>query len=136
MEITVYKHLESGDVATIEDWKNDFEGMDVESWFGLEKENCNADDWIEGGKLEKIILTIDDEVYPTCRLFDNCFSNANNGEKYNAEYACDAVYDDDDGEQEEYKIYWQFEEIKGEEREIDQYDWESTKNIYKICRQD
>ena len=122
MEITVYKHLESGDVATIEDWKNDFYGMDVESWF-------------EGGKLEKIILTIDDEVYPTCRLFDNCFSNANNGEKYITEYACDAVYDDD-GEQEEYKIYWQFEEIKGEEREIDQYDWESTKNIYKICRQD
>ena len=40
-------HTWSGDVATVEDWRSDFEGMDVESWFGVEADACEGRDWLD-----------------------------------------------------------------------------------------
>jgi len=45
-KITHYMHTISGDVATEESWKADFDSMDVESWFGLPAEECEGRDWL------------------------------------------------------------------------------------------
>lgn len=37
---TYYMHTVSGDVGSFEDWKNDFDCMDIESWFGMPIEEC------------------------------------------------------------------------------------------------
>lgn len=50
----MYMHEISGHVASLEDWKSDFESMDVESWFGLPVEECEGLDWIKGGKLIEV----------------------------------------------------------------------------------
>jgi|SRR5690554_1327704 len=44
--LTCYMHLESGDVATAEMWKDDFQNMDAESWFGLPVEDCKDFHWL------------------------------------------------------------------------------------------
>jgi hypothetical protein len=45
--MTHYMHTQSGDVATKEEWKNDFEAMDTETWFGLPAEECEGRDWLD-----------------------------------------------------------------------------------------
>ena len=50
----MYMHEISGDVASMGDWKADFENMDIESWFGLPAEECEGLDWIKGGKLIEV----------------------------------------------------------------------------------
>ena len=47
---TNYMHTVSGDVATAEEWKNDFDNMDVESWFGDEYEECKDKHWLNDQK--------------------------------------------------------------------------------------
>ena len=49
-----YMQAQSGDVATEEDWKDDFENMDLESWYGCEAKDANLDRWIEGGNLIEV----------------------------------------------------------------------------------
>lgn len=44
--LTCYLHETSGDVATSEMWKNDFDAMDVESWFGKPAEECTELHWL------------------------------------------------------------------------------------------
>ncbi len=44
--LTCYMHTHSGDVATFEMWKSDFENMDVESWFGKPADECNDLHWL------------------------------------------------------------------------------------------
>ena len=44
--LTCYMHTHSGDVATFEMWKNDFDAMDVESWFGKPAEECTDLHWL------------------------------------------------------------------------------------------
>lgn len=43
---TFYVHLVSGDIATAEDWKTDFDSMDRETWFGEPIEECKDKDWL------------------------------------------------------------------------------------------
>lgn len=43
---TYYMHTVSGDVATKDEWRADFESMDIETWFGLPVEQCRNLDWI------------------------------------------------------------------------------------------
>jgi hypothetical protein len=49
-----FMHNESGDIATMEEWRDDFENMDVESWYGLPAEECEGLHWIEGGHLTEV----------------------------------------------------------------------------------
>lgn len=42
----MYQHKISGDVASESDWKDDFDGMDVESWFGFSDEECEGLHWL------------------------------------------------------------------------------------------
>lgn len=51
----MYMHELSGDVASLEDWKSDFDNMDVESWFGQLAKECEGLDWIKGGKLIEVV---------------------------------------------------------------------------------
>lgn len=55
----MYMHEVSGDVASLSDWESEFNSMDVESWFGLPAEECEALDWLEDVKLIKVVR--DDE---------------------------------------------------------------------------
>ena len=50
----MYMHEISGDVASRDVWKADFENMDIESWFGLPADECEGLDWIECGKLIEV----------------------------------------------------------------------------------
>ena len=43
---TYLMHTACGDVATIEQWENDFKNMDIEPWFGLPAEQCEGLHWI------------------------------------------------------------------------------------------
>jgi hypothetical protein len=45
-----YQHTESGDIANVEDWLNDYQSMDVESWFGKEEKDCKGLHWLEDQK--------------------------------------------------------------------------------------
>lgn len=44
--LTCYMQINCGDVATAEMWKNDFDVMDVESWFGKPAEECTDLHWL------------------------------------------------------------------------------------------
>ena len=44
--LTCYMQTQSGDVATAEMWKDDFDAMDVESWFGKPAEECTDLHWL------------------------------------------------------------------------------------------
>lgn len=59
----------------------------------------------------------------SCRLFDYCWSNVDDGEDYIAEWSCYAI--GEDGER--YEVIWRWWEVKGEEQEdASNYDWDST----------
>lgn len=45
--LACYQQVDSGDVATAEMWKNDFDAMDVESWFGKPAEECKGLHWLD-----------------------------------------------------------------------------------------
>lgn len=64
------------------------------------------------------------------RLFTGWWGDAEEGEPYTTEWSCPAI--DMDGN--EYEITWQFDEIKGEEREPDTYPWD-VDHITRIRRQ-
>ena len=51
-----YMHRESGDVATKREWREEFENMDIESWFGLPENECYGVDWIAGGHLIRVVM--------------------------------------------------------------------------------
>lgn len=44
--LTCYMHECSGDVATAEMWKADFDAIDVESWFGKSADECAELHWL------------------------------------------------------------------------------------------
>lgn len=44
--LACYMQIDSGDVATAEMWKSDFDAMDVESWFGKPAEECKDLHWL------------------------------------------------------------------------------------------
>lgn len=41
-----YMHVEGWSVATAEEWKADFDSMDLESWFGKEPCDCEGLHWL------------------------------------------------------------------------------------------
>jgi|DEB0MinimDraft_6_1074348.scaffolds.fasta_scaffold125736_2 hypothetical protein len=45
-ENTYYMHTISGDVATEQEWKDDFNSTDLETWFGRPIEECVTLDWL------------------------------------------------------------------------------------------
>lgn len=63
------------------------------------------------------------------RVFDGWWGDAEEGEPYTAEWSCPAI--DMDGN--EYEIVWQFDEVKGQEREPDAYPWD-VDHITRIRR--
>lgn len=64
----------------------------------------------------------------TNRAFTNCWSDAEIGEEYTAEFSAKVI--DADGE--EYEAYWQFDAVKGEEPEDDgEWPWDN-KNITRV----
>lgn len=61
---TYYMHKESGDVATEQEWRDDYENMDVESWFGKSVDgitNEDTENWAEGGHLIEVVKDADGE---------------------------------------------------------------------------
>lgn len=46
-ELVCYMHEWSGDVASREMWRDDFENMDIESWFGKEASECKDLHWLD-----------------------------------------------------------------------------------------
>lgn len=128
---TFYIHTISGDIATLSDWRSDYESMDVESWHGKPAEECNPEQWIEDGKLETIELNSDDECFLTNRVFPGWWGDVSDGEEYQSEWACYA--EDKDGER--YKIVWMFPAVKGDEPEDGgDWPWDNDELIYKIER--
>lgn len=125
---TFYQQQQSGDVATLSEWRSDYQSMDIESWHGKPAEECDPESWIEDGALKSITLESDDECSETNRVFPGWHGDAKDGEEYQSEWDCLAR--DEDGE--EYRIIWQFTLVKGGEPEADCLDWESEENIYKI----
>lgn len=126
---TFFIHTISGDIATLSDWRADYESMDVESWHGKPAEECNPDNWIEDGKLEAIELNSDDECAPTNRVFPGWWGDAlQDGDDYWSEWACRAT--DSDGN--EYQIVWQFPAVKGQEPEDDEWPWDDESYIDRI----
>lgn len=63
------------------------------------------------------------------RVFGGWWGDAQEGEPYTAEWSCPAI--DMDGN--EYEIAWQFDEVKGQEREPDAYPWD-VDHITRIRR--
>ena len=47
-------HLISGHVATLEEWRADYNSMDAELWHGKPAEECNPEDWLEDGLLKEV----------------------------------------------------------------------------------
>ena len=45
--MTYLMHTISGDVASRDEWKDDFNSMDVESWFGLPADECGDLHWLD-----------------------------------------------------------------------------------------
>lgn len=125
---TFYIHTISGDIATLDNWRSDYESMDAESWHGKPAEECNAEEWIKDGKLEEIELNSDDECFLTNRVFTFWHGDADCGEKYFSEWACEA--EDEDGER--YEIVWRFPAVKGEEPEDDGWPWDDESFIHHI----
>ena len=48
--LVCYMHTESGDVATVEDWEDDFNSADCETWFGKPTAECNGLHWLDDQK--------------------------------------------------------------------------------------
>lgn len=115
---TFYIHTISGDIATLADWRADFESMDIESWFGLPAEECDPANWIDGGKLQAIELTSDDECFLSNYVFPGWHGDAAEGEEYTSQWQVYA--EGSDGER--YLITWDFPAVKGQEPE-DDGDW-------------
>ena len=49
-----YMHGWSGDVATEQEWRNDFESTDIENWFGLPAEECKDLHWLDDVDLHEV----------------------------------------------------------------------------------
>ena len=47
-------HQESGEVTTLAEWKENFDHMDPESWFGFPADECEVRNWIKGGHLIEV----------------------------------------------------------------------------------
>lgn len=54
MKNKLYMCMITGDIATLEDWRSDYEAMDIESWHGKPAEECDPRDWIKDGKLIEV----------------------------------------------------------------------------------
>jgi len=52
---TFYMQLDSGEVATLEEWRDDYESTDFESWHGNEIEDCDPSQWIKDGHLVPVV---------------------------------------------------------------------------------
>lgn len=46
-QLVCYMHEHSGDVASRAQWKDDYDRMDAESWFGLPLEECEDKHWLD-----------------------------------------------------------------------------------------
>ncbi len=58
-------------------------------------------------------LFVDDNASPSCRVFTGWWGDAEDGEAYTDEWSVDATSEDGSN----WKIYWQFEQIRGQEPE-------------------
>lgn len=54
LELTCYMHAMSGDVQTVEMWRQDYESMPYEEWFGKEKDPCQDLDWLNDSVLVEV----------------------------------------------------------------------------------
>lgn len=55
---TYYMHKVSGDVATEQEWRDDYESMDVESWFGKSADeitDADKENWLHAGDLIEVV---------------------------------------------------------------------------------
>lgn len=70
-----------------------------------------------------------EQAQPTGRELDAVnYNDAEEGEEYSFEMACRAK--DEDGNT--YMLYWVFTDIRGEERDYDDYDYDNIESIEEI----
>lgn len=63
-ELKLYIHLQSGEVATAEMWKDDFEKMGKDDWFGLPMEECENLHWLEDAHfLAEAVYNSDEDTW-------------------------------------------------------------------------
>jgi hypothetical protein len=77
-------------------------------------------------------VTLDGKTYSmtaqaelTNRVFTGWFGEAAGGETYWSEWSAPAV----DTDENEYEVYWQFEQIKGDEQEPDTLNWDDADRV-------
>lgn len=117
---TVYLHTISGDVATLSDWRADYESMDVESWHGKPAEECDPENWIKDGKLEAIEIEVDDTFTSrTNSVFPGWFGDAEDGDEYWDQWKADGHYNGSD-----YRLIFSFRVTKGAEPQDDDLPWD------------
>jgi len=68
---------------------------------------------------EDNVYTLTDAANFSNRPFVGWFGDALLGEEYTTEFSASAL----DPSGNEYRVYWQFDTVKGAEREIDRYPW-------------
>lgn len=62
--LACYLQVSSGDVATAEMWKSDFDAMDVESWFGKPAEECKELHWLnDNNALIEVVFDVDSQEW-------------------------------------------------------------------------
>jgi hypothetical protein len=128
---TLYMHTISGDVATLSDWRADYESMDVESWHGKPAEEINPDNWIEDGKLQAIEIEVDDSLTSrTNALITGGFQDAKNGEQFWDQWQADGTHDGSN-----YRLIFEFRVTKGDQPEDDELPWDED-HIYSVERID
>lgn len=94
----------------------------------LPAEQCDAEKWLEDGKLVEITLTSKDECFFSNTVFPFCFSDANDDGEYISEWQDYAV--DENGDR--YLITWRFPAVIGEEPEDDEWPWDDESFIHSV----
>lgn len=73
-------------------------------------------------------IRLAEEASPSARAFARCFNDAADGESYIAEWQARGTRPNG----ERVMVYWQFEQVKGQEQEPDTLDWDAPDRIVEL----
>lgn len=75
---------------------------------------------------EGVSYRLQEQAEQTCRVFPGWWGDAKAGERYLSEWFAPALSPDG----EKVTVYWQFEQIRGNEQEPDSLDWE--RGVFRV----
>jgi len=143
LKIEAVISLENQAVFTITECKEIYEKrMSKSEWYYVddveelekieEKEKENEDYYIEyqieKGRLKRLTLTVEEETQLTNELFFGSAHDTFDGDEYTQEWVAEAH--DENGEL--FKVYWNFDVLKGSEPDKSQLKFEDESKIVKI----